>query len=302
MSQSTSARDRSSSPSGRLLDIDPARFTSSFNRTPFLIRHELGSHPLFALPRLIALSQALDPATVEYNAGKIPINMDPKLTPRTGLGIEETIRRIEECNSWMVLKYVERDPAYRDLLMQCLEEVKVYSEALHPGMALPQGFIFISSAGSVTPYHMDPEHNFLLQIRGDKTMCVFDGTDRSLLSEEELERFYGGAHRNMEFKEEYQKKAFSYDLKPGDGLHVPVTFPHHVRVGSTFSISFSITFRTPDLDRRALIYEMNGKLRERGYRPVPVGQSALRDTVKYQAARVLRKAQRQPEAAHDHDH
>ena len=300
MSQATSAPDRSTSASGRLLDIDATKFAASFNRKPFLIRHQLGSHPLFALPRLIELSQALDPATVEYNAGQIPVSMDPRQTPRTGLGIEETIRRIEDCSSWMVLKFVERDPAYRDLLLQCLEEVKVYSKASHPDMRLPQGFIFISSAGSVTPYHMDPEHNFLLQIRGDKTMSVFDGGDRTVLSEEELEQFYGGAHRNMVFKDEYQAKAFSFQLKPGDGLHVPVTFPHHVRVGSTYSISFSITFRTPDLDRRALIYDLNGKLRRRGYRPVPFGRSALRDTVKFQAARVLRKVQRTPAPSHDH--
>ena len=300
MSQATSAADRSAGPSGRLLDIDATTFAAGFNRKPFTIRHHLGSHPLFALPRLIELSRALDPSTVEYNAGQIPISMDPKQTPRTGLGIEETIRRIEDCSSWMVLKFVERNPPYRELLLQCLEEVKVYARASHPDMRLPQGFIFISSAGSVTPYHMDPEHNFLLQIRGDKTMSVFDGGDRTLLSEEELEQFYGGAHRNMVFKDEYQAKAFSFQLKPGDGLHVPVTFPHHVRVGSTYSISFSITFRTPDLDRRALIYDLNGRLRRRGYRPVPFGRSALRDTVKFQAARVLRKVQRAPEPSHDH--
>lgn len=301
MSHTTSARiSRSSRASGQVLSIEPAKFAASFNRQPFLIRHQLASHPLFTLPRLIELSQALDPAAVEYNAGQIPVSMDPKLTPRTGLGIQETIRRIEECNSWMVLKFVERDPAYRDLLLQCLDEVKVYSEALRPGMTLPQGFIFISSAGSVTPYHMDPEHNFLLQIRGDKTMSVFDGGDRSLLSEEQLEQFYGGAHRNMVFKDEYQARAFTFQLKPGDGLHVPVTFPHHVRVGAAFSVSFSITFRTPDLDRRALIYEMNNRLRRRGYHPVPFGRSALRDTLKFQAARVLRKVRRTPEPSHDH--
>lgn len=301
MNHITSARtSRSTRAAGQVLSIEPSTFAASFSRQPFLIRHQLAAHPLFTLPRLIELSQALDPGTVEYNAGQIPVNMDPKLTPRTGLGIEETIRRIEECNSWMVLKFVERDPAYRDLLMQCLEEVKVYSEAIHPGMTLPQGFIFISSAGSVTPYHMDPEHNFLLQIRGDKTMSVFDGGDRSLLSEEQIEQFYGGAHRNMVFKDEYQARAATFQLKPGDGLHVPVTFPHHVRVGPTYSVSFSITFRTPDLDRRALVYEMNNRLRRRGYRPVPFGRSAWRDTVKFQAARVLRKLQRSPEPSHDH--
>src|SRR5207247_1374578 len=136
-------------------------FRVFFNRQPFLIGHHLVDHPLFALPRLIELSRALPDKDVEYNAGEVPISIDPKVTPRTGLGIEETIRRIEERKSWMVLKYVEQDPAYRDLLLECLEEVKAHSEPLHPGMGQPQAFVFISSAGSVTPYHMDPEHNFL---------------------------------------------------------------------------------------------------------------------------------------------
>jgi hypothetical protein len=81
----------------------------------------------------------------------------------------------------MVLKYVEQDDDYRALLHRCLAEVGVHSELLRPGMELMQGFVFISSAGSVTPYHMDPEHNFLLQVRGSKTVSLFDGRDRSIV-------------------------------------------------------------------------------------------------------------------------
>ncbi len=44
---------------------------------------------------------------------------------------------------------------------------------------------------------MDPEENFLLQMRGRKTMHVWDRADRSVLSELELERFFTGAHRNL---------------------------------------------------------------------------------------------------------
>ena len=48
---------------------------------------------------------------------------------------------------------------------------------------------------------------------------------------------------------------------------------------------------------------MNGKLRQRGYRPVPFGQSSLRDTVKYPggAGPAARRSDR-PEPSHDHDH
>jgi hypothetical protein len=280
-----------------LLDLDPATFKTDFDQRPFLIGHRLTDHPLFDLTRLVELSQRLPADSVEYNAGQIPISMDPKQTPRTGLGIEETIRRIEEHNSWMVLKFVEQDEAYRTLLLQCLDDVKVHSEALFPGMHMPQGFIFISSANAVTPYHMDPEHNFLLQVHGDKVMTVFNGRDRALLSEEELDHFYTGAHRNMVFKDEYESRAARFHLRPGQGVHVPVTFPHHVRVGAGYSVSFSITFRTPDLDRRALLYEMNANLRRRGYHPRPVGQSSLRDLVMYQTARALRRFNGRPGGA-----
>ncbi|HYV36017.1 MAG TPA: cupin-like domain-containing protein [Gemmataceae bacterium] len=276
----------------KLLDINAALFRECFDKRPFLIGHRLNDHPLFALPRLIELSQKLPEKHVEYNGGKLPVSLDPNLTPRNGLSIEETIRRIEDCCSWMVLKYVEQDDDYRALLHHCLAEVGVHSELLRPGMELMQGFIFISSAGSVTPYHMDPEHNFLLQVRGSKTVSLFDGRDRSIVAETDLERFYGGSHRNMAFQEEWQRKAWVYDLQPGQGLHFPVTDPHHVKVGPTYSISFSITFRTPDLEKRSMVHNVNAYLRGKGLRPKPVGQSPLRDGLKCQAYRVWRRTRK----------
>src|SRR6478609_2674154 len=85
-----------------LLDIDAAEFAANFNRGPFLIGHRLADHPLFALPRLLELARTLPEKNVEYNAGEVPVSCDPSQTPRTGLSIEETVRRIEECKSWMV--------------------------------------------------------------------------------------------------------------------------------------------------------------------------------------------------------
>src|SRR4051812_4449852 len=85
-----------------LLNIDPAAFNANFNRKPFLIKHRLAAEALFALPRLIELAKRLPPAFIEYNAGDVPINLNPALTPHTGLSPQETLRRIEECRSWMV--------------------------------------------------------------------------------------------------------------------------------------------------------------------------------------------------------
>jgi hypothetical protein len=269
-----------------LLGIDAGEFGECFDRRPFVIGHRLADHPLFSLPRLVKLARALPAENVEYNAGNIPVSMNPALTPRNGLTAEETIIRIAECKSWLVLKYVEHDPEYRKLLERCLAEVRPHSEALRPGMCDGQAFVFITSPGSVTPYHMDPEHNFLLQVRGSKHVHLFDPRDRSILPAEELERFYGGGHRNMVFRRELDARALRYELTPGRGLHFPVTAPHYVRNGAEVSVSFSITFRTPDLERRARAHLFNARLRRLGISPASVGRRPRLDSMKSLAWRV----------------
>ena len=98
------------------LAIDQDTFNAQFARTPFLLPHRLARHTLFSLACLVELSKRLPASQVEYNAGEVPVGLDPARTPRNGLTPEETIRRIAECRSWLVLKHVEQDPAYRLLL------------------------------------------------------------------------------------------------------------------------------------------------------------------------------------------
>src|SRR6185503_5966580 len=199
----------------------------------------------------------------------------------------ETIRRVEECRSWLVLKEVEDDPAYGLLLDACLAEVRAARAPLGSGMCDPHAYIFVSSPGAVTPYHMDPEENFLLQIRGSKTMSVFDPADRSVVAETDIERFVSGAHRNLAYREDYQRKAQLFDLKPGLALHVPFAAPHWVQNGPAVSISFSITFNSRASMRRLQAHRVNARLRRFGVVPVPVGRSALRDATKQLFSRAL---------------
>lgn len=274
------------------LEFAVPEFRAKFSQEPFLIRHDLEHHPLFEVPRLLQLSQTLPENKIEYNAGNIPVSIDYHKTPRNGLSAEETIRRIEECKSWMVLKNVEADPAYAALLNECLSEIRPYTEPIAPGMQIPQAYIFLSSPGSVTPYHIDPEHNFLLQVRGTKRIHMLDGRDRNILSETELEYFYGEVDRNLKFQNGIPEQVWKYDLTPGDGLHFPVTYPHWVKNGDAVSISFSITFRTPDLAKRRALYALNGRRRKQGKTPTPVGHNPTRDSLNWFSLRVQNKLRR----------
>lgn len=265
---------------GAYLELDAARLRADLGRRPFLVGHRLVGHPLLELPRLVALARALPAEKIEYNAGDVPMTLDPSLTPHTGLSPEETLRRIAECRSWLVLKNVELDGQYRRLLHECLEEVRASVPALTRGMRDLEGFVFVSSPGARTPYHMDPEENFLLQVAGTKHMHVVPPQE-GLPSAQEIERFLTGAHRNLVFREEYRPRAQRFALTPGLGVHVPVTAPHWVENGDEVSVSFSITWQTADTFRRSHAHRFNARLRRLGIEPAPVGASAMRDRLKH---------------------
>jgi len=276
----------------RYINFDKPKFSLLFNRRPFQVSHALMEHSLFYMDELMSLANRLPVSSIEYNAGNVPVSLDPAYTPQTGLTVSETIRCIRDFNSWLVIKNVEQDPAYGNLLESCLAEAREFAGIDYSAMHDKHGFIFISSPGAVTPFHMDPEHNFLFQIRGWKTITVFDQDDRNVLSDKDLERFFMGGHRNLELKKVHESKGHVYQLRAGDGLHIPVTSPHWVKNGDDVSISFSITFQSAEIEHRSHIYKVNAILRKAGCAPTAPGVSVLRDALKLWIFNILRGVKR----------
>jgi len=279
---------RQSSSPDYLLELEAETFRTKFNRAAFRFQHHLADHPLFTLPRLVELSKRLPENHVKYNAGNIPIGEILYAGPQNGLSVEETIRRIEECGSWMVLKWVHHDAEYRELLDRCLDQMQPLSESIEPGMCRREAFIFITSPRSITPYHVDPEYSFLAHLRGNKTVHVLP---TSYLSEQEQERYFHTGKYRL-FTEECREQAATFNLTPGQGVHVPMATPHWVENGDAVSISFSLTFRSLGSDRRTIVGTVNDRLRQRGFNPAPYGQSRWRDAAKFYGFRAMRRAGR----------
>jgi hypothetical protein len=259
---------------------------------PGLIDHRLVDHPLLTLESLVALAKRIRPVDAEYNRGDLPIGVDPANTPSNGLGVEETIRSIEECGSWMVLKFVEQDPDYRALLLATLGELEPVVGPATGEMLKPEGFIFISSPNAVTPYHFDPEHNILLQVRGTKTMTVFPAGDEEVASGETHEAFHAGGHRNLPWQDGFAAKGKPFALEPGRAVYVPVKAPHWVKNGPGVSISFSITWRSEWSYREEYARRLNRALRHAGLRPSPPGRFPAQNHLKSLAWRVIDKGRR----------
>ncbi len=269
--------------SDRWLEADPAQFKAKFNQTSFEISHHLATHPLFQLPQLMALAdrtQKARPADLYYDMGDIRVDQRWDAAPGRSFTADEALRRIENCGAWFIFRSAQRDPEYKVLLDRGMAELKaLIGPEINSKIRQEDIIIFVTSPKRVTTYHIDRECNFLLQIRGAKTLYVFDREDREVLPEEEIERFWSVDNNAATYKPHLQNRARAYKLKPGNGVHIPVNCPHWLENDDNVSISLSVNLQFVD-SMRANVYRANHFLRKMGLKPVPPGVSPARDSVK----------------------
>ncbi len=273
-----------------LLEADATDLGLSFPSRPFATRHRLSASPLLQLAALVDLAQSLPGDRIEYNGNKARHGVAPDQQPMITLPPAEVIARIETAGAWMVLKRVETVPAYRALLEEALLGVarqRGFADLKSAGFEDIQGFIFVSSANSTTPFHTDAEENLFVQIKGRKFFHIFDNADRTLVSDADLE-INAAKHRNLPYKPEFEARAQVFEMEGGDGMFTPHLWPHWVRTGDEFSISMAITWKSPPVIRMNKLLAANGILRNIGLPQVAPGKRPALDALKvgiYTAAR-----------------
>lgn len=271
---------------------DREALLEAFPNRSLQVHHHLVEHPLLTVDALLELARRLPQNHVEYASGDVTVDQHGK-APANGLTAEETIRRIRECKSWLALRNVEVDATYRELIEACVAEASAIVGRKIGPTSQHEGYIFLSSPGSLTPLHMDPEHNFLLQIRGSKLLHLWDAWNRDIVTEEMLEEMHTTSDwARQKVSDNGVPPTWSWNLVPGVGAYLPPEAPHWVQNGDDVSISFSFVFRSQYQKRKQSIHQFNAKLRRRGKTPVPVGQSAVRDGVKAGIMRTGRAVKR----------
>lgn len=272
-----------------MLTADDQAFKALFPNKPFRINHGLVGDPRLTLPAILELVKALPRDRIEYNSGKAAVSQDPNTTPLVDLDPEEVISQIETAGAWMVLKRVDAHPTYKKLLEEALTSVAVaqgFASVREAGFTDIQGFLFVSSPNSTTPFHLDSEDNFFVQIHGDKQFAIYDNDDRSIASEDQIEHAIT-KHRNLKFDDAYAAKGVVNELKPGEGVFVPYIWPHWVKTKDTYSISLAITWKTPEVKRRNNLYLANSMLRSRGFPQKAPGVSPGFDALKVAMVQAL---------------
>lgn len=243
-----------------------AKFAADYPEVPHKLEHRLDSHPLLELQALADLAKRLPAEFIECNLGNQPIGVD-RVPEQLREQVVETILNIGEAGCWVGLRNVEQQPEYAELLNDLLEELRPEIERKTGPMLNLQSFIFVTSPGGVTPFHFDPEHNILLQVRGSKIFTVFTPGDPAFAADELHEAYHAGGRPELPWRDEMAQQSMPFALGPGDAVYVPVMAPHYVTNGSEVSISISITWRSPWSYAEADARAFNRVLRRIGMRP-----------------------------------
>jgi hypothetical protein len=268
-----------------LIEVDRDSFTRAFSRRPFPVKHSLAGHSLLTLEAIAELADELPPTAAERHQANQPLVL-PGGAPDIEGKPSDTVRTIDTNGCWMVLWNIEDIPRYAQLLNDFLDEVEGTIQLRRGNMRNRQAFIFLTAPNGTTPVHIDPEHNFLLQIRGVKEMNVgaWDSRQAEIAA---LERYYGGAHRNLDG---VPSEVETFRMEPGDGVYVQSFAPHFVRNGDNVSISLSITFRTKESAAYENVHRFNARLRRKGRRHRTIGASPTVDRMKGSIVEMLDRA------------
>jgi len=280
-------------PDNKITRVSKEKFQGHFNRHSFKFDHALHESGLFGIPRIVELARRViekneNDHFCALNMRSAALNGKFSAMPQGGR-LAETVSRLGETGTWIKVSQAERyDAEYAEVLERVTSEFESLSGgALRGEITWSTMTLFLASPKISTPFHMDHESNFLFQVQGSKDVCLFPSTDRELVPDRDVERFYGGNAEAARYCPELQDRGTVYRLTPGEVVHHPPLAPHWVRNDDNISVSVAIAFCMKPLEARARVYQANYILRKIGLKPVPPGRSPLRDHLKRMAISTL---------------
>lgn len=265
--------------------VDPVRISP--------IQHALCGHPLLQLPRLRQLAESF--------AGTRHLNfVMPNRKKNSAFhtlseaearkDIRQTFDQLESPGTWVGIYFAEADPDYREFITDVLNSMKPMIEPRDPGMYGYGLFFFIAAPPTVTPFHIDRENNFNIQILGRKHLRIWPADDSAAVPDEAVEEFFvNDSLGKLRLREDLESKAVDLEIGPGEGVYFPTPAGHYVttddtgwaRPGDGVSVSMALTYFTQATRRRAHARLVNQFMRQHfGAQPTSPGLVPWVDAVK----------------------
>lgn len=281
---------------GKVLDFDGGRLRAVFNREPHLFRHRIENNDLFHLDRLGAAAEELYRRNGKANVYAMDSarRVDQLFNTNVAgdVDLAAFVRNIGQSQSWVVLKSLELIPGFdalfRDIIADFAADLKEFCPKYAHDL---RGYLFISSPGTLTPYHIDGEWSLLAQVKGRKFYRIYDVCDPNVISNDEIEEFYHGNFDAARHAPGKDATARDFVLEPGLALSQPRHAPHVVRVDPDhgYSMTLGLSLLTNEWATEKAAHQANRVLRNAGLRPHAVGLDRRLDLVKSLGYRAVHK-------------
>ena len=202
-------------------------FSDYFRRKPFLFSHNLDSNDLFSTQSVEKLAEIWSRDNTKSGFFYLDRKFREWGSEDHKASLVEAFRHSDLSRMRMKLSFIHTQPRYDKVLETMTREL---SELTHVDLGkeyrAPMETLFLTSPNEFTPYHIDSEDSFLLQIQGTKTIYIFDGSDKEILKDLDIEKYW--AKNEIAFREEIRSRAERFEMEPGTGVHIPMHFPHMV--------------------------------------------------------------------------
>lgn len=154
-----------------VMECDVEVFRRDLNVLPYEVEHTLTDHPLFQLEALVELAQRvaarknphMSGGDVYFNEGAIDAWTKPNYDRPEAERIRaaDLVRKIELAEAWIILKHVEREDGYREVMertvVDALRLAGPAGQELLRKIKWFEAIVFITSPRRVTEYHVDRE-------------------------------------------------------------------------------------------------------------------------------------------------
>ncbi len=218
---------------------DLAQLDQAYPAQPILFSHGLAGHPLLDYASLARAAALLPASCIEWRKASEAQAFVPQRPSSEDL--QALFARQGAVKSWLMLRGLENLPEYRTLIDDILAPVAHLSASKTGTLHQPRAFLFLSTAGAVTPFHFDPEHNILFHLQGPKSFHLF-ADKPPYVNDADQFRFHATGDNLLAPPNDVEAGGTAYALEAGQALYVPYKWPHMVQVGDAPSLSLSITW------------------------------------------------------------
>lgn len=255
------------------------------------VAHNFSDHPGLTTEALRGLANRLQVKDRQHVKFIDPsARVDSRLAHETdapdGRSVDQVFDSLDTPGTYIAIYEAQADPEFRKVVDDVISAGRRLLSSDDAEIFDSDAYVFISCAPTVTPFHIDRENNFFLQVRGTKHTSVWQPDDRGTVSEEAVEGWI--VHQSLEdVKFDASRLPFAAidgDLHAGEGVFMPPTSAHMTQTevsGGEVSVSVGFVFYSKASRRRANIHAWNAVQRRLGITPAPVGERSMLDSVKF---------------------